>query len=43
MISDSHAHYNNNSYKMTYGENGYALKEGDWTQRLQKLQEVDMP
>ena len=44
---DSHAHYNNKAFKkpcryLTYGEDGYALKEGDWPQLLQGLQEVDM-
>ena len=34
MIIDSHAHYNNNAYKkpfryLAYGEDGYALREGD--------------
>ena len=33
MIIDSHAHYNNGAYKkpfryLTYGEDGYALREG---------------
>lgn len=33
MIIDSHAHYNNNTYKkpcryLTYGMDGYALREG---------------
>ena len=48
MIIDSHAHYNNNAYKkpfryLTYGEDGYALKEGDWLQLLQDLEDANIP
>ena len=42
MIIDSHAHYNNNAYKkpfryLTYGDDGYALKDGDREQLFQEL------
>ena len=48
MIIDSHAHYNNNAYKkpfryLSYGGDGYALKEGDWEQLFQELQEAGIP
>lgn len=47
MIIDSHAHYNNSAYKkpfgyLTYGEDGYALKEGDREQLFRELLEVDV-
>lgn len=47
MIVDSHAHYNNNAYKkpfryLTYGEEGYALKEGDREQLFQELVEANI-
>ena len=40
MIVDSHAHYHNNAYKkpfryLTYGEEGYALKQGESQQIFQ--------
>lgn len=48
MIIDSHAHYNNNAYKkpfryLTYSKDGYALKEGDWPQLLQELEDANIP
>ena len=48
MIVDSHAHYNNNASKkpfryLTYGEEGYALKEGDREQLFQELVEANIP
>ena len=48
MIIDSHAHYNNNAYKkpfryLTLGNEGYTLKEGDWEQLFQELQDADIP
>ena len=48
MIIDSHAHYNNNAYKkpfryLTYGDDKYALKEGDRDQLFQELVENNIP
>ena len=48
MIIDSHAHYNNNAYKkpfryLTYGDDGYALKEGDREQLFQELLKNNIP
>ena len=48
MIIDSHAHYNNNAYKkpfwyLTYGDDGYALKEGDRDQLFQELLNANIP
>ena len=48
MIIDSHAHYNNNAYKkqfryLTYGKDGYALKEGDREQLFQDLLDANIP
>ena len=48
MIIDSHAHYNNNAYKkpfryLTYGDDGYALKEGDRDQLFQELLKNNIP
>ena len=48
MIVDSHAHYNNNAYKkpfryLTYGEEGYALKEGDREQLFHELLDANIP
>ena len=48
MIIDSHAHYNNNAYKksfryLTYGDDGYALNEGDRDQLFQELLENNIP
>ena len=48
MIIDSHAHYNNNAYKkpfryLTYGDDGYALEEGDRDQLFQELLENNIP
>ena len=48
MIIDSHAHYNNNAYKkpfryLSYGRDGYALKEGDREQLFQELLEANIP
>ena len=47
MIIDSHAHYNNNAYKkpfryLAYGEDGYALKEGELPQLMQEMEEADI-
>ena len=47
MIIDSHAHYNNNAYKkpfryLTYGEDGYALKEGELPQLMQEMEDADI-
>ena len=47
MIIDSHAHYNNNAYKkpfryLSYGEEGYALKEGDQERLFQELRDADI-
>ena len=48
MIIDSHAHYNNGAYKkpfryLTYGEDGYALREGDREQLFRELQDANIP
>ena len=48
MIIDSHAHYNNGAYKkpfryLTYGEDGYALREGDREQLFRELVEANIP
>ncbi len=48
MIIDSHAHYNNNAYKkpfryLSYGKDGYTLKEGDRDQLFQELLEANIP
>ena len=48
MIIDSHAHYNNNAYKkpfryLAYGEDGYALREGDREQLFRELVEANIP
>ena len=48
MIIDSHAHYNNGAYKkpfryLTYGEDGYALREGDREQLFRELMEANIP
>ena len=48
MIIDSHAHYNNNAYKkpfryLAYGDDGYALKEGDRDQLFQELLQNNIP
>jgi len=48
MIIDSHAHYNNNAYKklfryLSYGKDGYTLKEGDREQLLQELMDANIP
>ena len=48
MIIDSHAHCNNSAYKkpfryLTYGEEGYALKEGNQEQLFQELLEANIP
>ena len=48
MIIDSHAHYNNNAYKkpfryLTYGDDGYALKEGDLDQLFRELLDANIP
>ena len=45
VIIDSHAHYNNNAYKMpfrylSYDKDGYALKEGNREQLFQELMEA---
>lgn len=48
MIIDSHAHYNNNAYKkpfryLSYGKDGYVLKEGDKEQLFQELLDANIP
>ena len=48
MIIDSHAHYNNGAYRkpfryLAYGEDGYALREGDREQLFRELVEADIP
>ena len=48
MIIDSHAHYNNNAYKkpfryLAYGEDGYALREGNQEQLFRELMEANIP
>ena len=47
MVIDSHAHYNNTYKKpiryLTYGEEGYTLKEGDREQRFQELLNANVP
>ena len=48
MIIDSHAHYNNNAYKksfryLTYGKDGYTLKEGDREHLFQELLDANIP
>ena len=48
MIIDSHAHYNNNAYKkpfcyLSYGKDGYVLKEGDREQLFQELLDANIP
>lgn len=48
MIIDSHAHYNNSAYRkpfryLSYGEDGYILKEGDREQLFQELLENNIP
>ncbi|MBR7179390.1 MAG: TatD family hydrolase [Oscillospiraceae bacterium] len=47
MIIDSHAHYNNNAYKkpfryLSYGVEGYALKEGELPQLMQEMEKADI-
>ena len=47
MIIDSHAHYNNNAYKkpfryLAYGEDGYALREGELPQLMQEMEEANI-
>ena len=48
MIIDSHAHYNNSAYKkpfryLAYGEDGYALREGELPQLMQEMVEANIP
>ena len=48
MIIDSHAHYNNGAYRkpfryLAYGDDGYALREGDREQLFRELMEADIP
>ena len=48
MIIDSHAHYNNGAYKkpfryLAYGEDGYALREGELPQLMQEMVEDNIP
>ena len=48
MIIDSHAHYNNHAYRkpfryLTYGEDGYALREGERDQLFRELLDADIP
>ena len=47
MIIDSHAHYNNNAYKksfryLSYGKDGYALKEGELPLLMQEMEDTDI-
>ena len=47
MIIDSHAHYNNSAYKkpfrfLSYGKDGYALKEGELPQLMQEMAEANI-
>ena len=47
MIIDSHAHYNNNSYKkpfryLSYDKDGYALKEGELPQLMHEMDDADI-
>lgn len=47
MIIDSHAHYNNSAYKkpfryLTYGEEGYAIKEGELNQLIQEMENANI-
>ena len=47
MIIDSHAHYTHGAFQnnfryLTYGEDGYALSEGDLAQLLHQLQNSDI-
>ena len=48
MIIDSHAHYNNNSYKkpfryLSYNKEGYTLKKGDRDQLFRELLDANIP
>ena len=48
MLIDSHAHYNNGAYKkpfryLAYGEDGYALREGDREQLFRELMKANIP
>ena len=48
MIIDSHAHYNSSAYKkpfryLSYGTDGYALKEGDREQMFQEQKDAGIP
>ena len=48
MIIDSHAHYNSSAYKkplryLSYGADGYTLKEGDREQLFQELKDAGIP
>ena len=48
VIIDSHAHYNNSAYKkpfryLSYGKDGYVLKEGDREQLFQELLDANIP
>ena len=47
MIIDSHAHYNNSAYKkpfryLSYDQDGYALKEGEFPQLMQEMEEANI-
>ena len=47
MIIDSHVHYNNSAYKkpfryLSYDNDGYALKEGELPQLMQKMEDADI-
>jgi len=48
VIIDSHAHYNSSAYKsqfcyLSYGEEGFSLKEGDREQLFQDLLDAGIP
>ena len=47
MIIDSHVHYNNNAYKkpfryLAHGKDGYTLKEGEFPQLMQEMEEANI-
>ena len=47
VIIDSHVHYNNNAYKkpfryLAHGKDGYTLKEGEFPQLMQEMEEANI-
>jgi len=47
VIIDSHAHYSSNAYKsqfryLSYGEDGFTLKEGDLPQLMQEMEDANI-